>query len=255
MNLMKTIVFIPAYNASKVIEGVFPRIPKDVYRKINKIIIIDDGSKDRTLEVAKKISKKYKKVRIVSYKPNKGYAHAQKTGFLEALSHGADVVAMLHADGQYAPEFLGKLLKPIEDGEADVVQGSRILGKEALSGGMPIYKFIGNRVSSALENLVSGLRLAEYHSGYMLYSRKSLETIPFEKLAEMYHSHKGTCHYDGEMILLAHRNGLRIRQIPIPTRYAGEHSHVKPLKYGFEVINVILRYVANSYKFNEKPSS
>lgn len=246
---MKIIIFMPAYNAAKTIESVFPRIPKKVYRKVDRIIVVNDGSKDNTVQVVKKISKKYKKVKLVNHKVNKGYAQAQKTGFSTALSMGADIVVMLHSDGQYAPELLGKLIEPLEEHKADVVQGSRILGGEALKGGMPSYKFIGNRVSSFIENVVSGLRLSEYHSGYMLYNKRCLKTVPFGKLADKFHSHKGTCHYDGEMILLSHKYGLRIKEVPIPTRYAGEISHVNPYTYGFEVLNVIFRYITNSYNF------
>jgi hypothetical protein len=104
-------------------------------------------------------------------------------------------------------------------------------------------------MSSFIENLVSGLRISEYHSGYMLYSKRALNKVPFEKLADKYHSHKGTCHYDGEMILVSNRMGLRIREVPIPTIYAGEVSHVNPWTYGFEVLQVIIRYVTNGYRF------
>lgn len=246
---MKIVVFMPAYNAAKTIESVFPRIPGDVYRKLHKIIVVDDGSRDGTAKVVRRISRKYKKVELISHKVNRGYAQTQKTGYRAALDGGADIVVMLHSDGQYSPECLGALLEPLEKNKADVVQGSRILGGEALEGGMPSYKFIGNRMSSAIENLVSGLRISEYHSGYMLYSRRALNKLPFEKLADLYHSHKGTCHYDGEMILVSNRMGLRIKEVPIPTIYAGEVSHVNPWTYGFEVMQVIVRYLTGGYKF------
>ncbi|MBI4894365.1 MAG: glycosyltransferase family 2 protein [Candidatus Aenigmarchaeota archaeon] len=246
---MKIIIFMPAYNAAKTIESVFPRIPKSVYRKLHKIIIVNDGSRDDTAKVVKKLSRLYKKIKLITHKVNRGYAQTQKTGYKAALAMGADVVVMLHSDGQYSPEYLDKLLEPLENNKADVVQGSRILGGEALKGGMPSYKFVGNRISSFIENIVSGLDISEYHSGYMLYNKKALTKIPFEKLADIYHSHKGTCHYDGEMILISNRMGLRIKEVPIPTIYAGEISHVNPYTYGFEVLQVIIRYVTKRYKF------
>jgi GT2 family glycosyltransferase len=126
---------------------------------------------------------------------NEGYARAQKSGFTEALRQGADIVVILHSDGQCAPEVLPELLFPLENNTADMVQGSRMVNKnDALKGGMPMYKFIANVSLSTLENIVYGLRFAEYHSGYMLYSRKALETIPFLKLSD-------TFHIDGEILL------------------------------------------------------
>ena len=149
---------------------------------------------------------------------------------------------MLHADGQYAPELLPELLAPLENGEADVVQGSRMLSNSALKGGMPVYKYLANRALTWVENLAFGLNMGEYHSGYMLYSRLCLESFPYDRLSD-------TFHFDGEMILMAAKRKLRIREIAIPTRYADEKSHLKPVQYGFDVLRVVWKDYRGGYNF------
>jgi hypothetical protein len=150
------------------------------------------------------------------------------------------VGVLLHSDGQYSPEKIPELLEPFDSGAADLVQGSRMLGGGALRGGMPLYKFIANKALTAIENRAFGMRLAEYHSGYMLYSRRALETIPFEKLLSSFD-------FDLEMIVLARAKGLRIKEIAIPTIYAGERSHLNPIRYGCDVLSVVRRYRRGIY--------
>jgi hypothetical protein len=136
-----------------------------------------------------------------------------------------------------------RLLTPLMRDEADVVQGSRMLGGGALAGGMPFYKFVANKSLSMLENVAYGMKLAEYHSGYMLYNRRTLESVPFERLSD-------TFHFDGEMLLVSHKRKLRIVQLPIPTRYAKDiKSHLKPIPYGFDVLKVIWRNATGKYDF------
>ena len=239
--MKKIIIVIPAYNAAKTIESVFKRIPKFTLKKINRFIIVNDGSSDNTENVSKRLSKTYK-IKVITHNPNKGYGASQKSGFKEALRLGADIIVLLHSDGQYAPEVMDKLLYPLEKNQEDVVQGSRILGGQALKGRMPFYKYIGNRVLTFIENIAYGMNMAEYHSGYMLYSKKALETIPFEKLSDKFH-------FDGEMLLVSKKKGLRIKEIPIPTKYAEEKSYLNPITYGFEVFKTILNYWRGKYNF------
>lgn len=238
----KIFIVMPAYNVEKLVEGVFKRIPKIIFRKVRKLIIVNDNSIDNTLKVLRKIAKIYPRVEIMNKKQNEGYARAQKTGFAKALDEGADIIVLLHSDGQYAPEELLRLLEPLEKGHAHLVQGSRMLGGGALKGGMPIYKYIANKSLSYLENMAFGMNIAEYHSGYMLYSRKTLEKVPFMKLSD-------TFHFDGEMMFMAHKKKLKIKEIAIPTRYAGETSNLKPIQYGIDVLKIIIKYKLGKYNF------
>ena len=238
---MRIFVVIPAYNAAGTLERVFQRVPAEVRTKIERVLVVNDGSLDGTGALVCRLAGADPKIALIEHATNRGYAQAQKTGFTAALEAGADIVALLHADGQYAPELLPTLLRPLETGEADVVQGSRMLDpRGALRGGMPVYKFVANRVLSALENWVYGMKLAEYHSGYMLYSARTLRAIPFQRLSD-------TFHFDGEMLLMAHRKRLRIREIPIPTHYGDEKSHLKPIRYGLDVLTIMARYLAGKY--------
>lgn len=238
---MRVFVVIPAYEAAATLERVFARVPPDAREAIERFLVVNDGSRDATGPVARRLAAADPKIAVLDHAQNRGYAQAQKTGFTAALEQGADVVALLHADGQYAPEMLATLLQPLLEGRADVVQGSRMMQtRAALAGGMPLYKFLANRTLSMLENRVYGMRLAEYHSGYMLYSARALRTIPFLRLSD-------TFHFDGEMLFMAHRKGLRIVEIPIPTHYGSEKSHLRPIRYGFDVLGIMVRYLTGRY--------
>lgn len=238
---MKAIIVMPAYNAEKTIKNVFEMISPDAMSCISEFIIVDDGSTDSTIKIVDELKKKHN-IKLLKHKQNIGYGGAQKTGFKQALKDNADIMVLLHADGQYDPNLIPKLIAPLEKGEADIVQGSRILGGGALDGGMPFYKYIGNRFLTLLENLAYGMNLAEYHSGYMLYSKKALTTIPFEKLSN-------TFHYDGEMLLMAGKKKLKILELPIPTHYADEKSHLNPITYGIDVLKIILKNFMGKYDF------
>jgi glycosyltransferase involved in cell wall biosynthesis len=240
-SVKKIVVVMPAYNAAKTIESVFERIPKKTLKKISRFVVVNDGSKDGTADILKRLSKKYR-ITVLTHNPNRGYGAAQKTGFQKAVQDGADIAVLLHSDGQYAPEIMDKLLKPLEEGSADIVQGSRILGGGAIEGGMPLYKYVGNRALTCMENIAYGMKMAEYHSGYMLYSKKALTSIQFEKLSN-------TFHFDGEMLLMAGKKKLRILELPIPTRYATEESHLNPITYGFDVIKIIVKNWMGKYDF------
>lgn len=242
----KIFILMPAYNAASTIKEVFPRIPKDFLPNITEFLVINDASKDQTQQAILELQKNYPNITLINKEKNEGYAKAQKTGFNIALEQGADIVVLLHSDGQYAPEEMPRLIEPLLKDEADIVQGSRMLSGEALKGGMPFYKYIANIILSRLENICFKMDLAEYHSGYMLYSKKALKTIPFENISD-------TFHIDGEMLFVGHDLGLRIQQLPIPTRYAQEKSNLKPIKYGFDVLKIMLKYKQGKYNF-KKPN-
>ncbi|MEY4731252.1 MAG: hypothetical protein RL681_198 [Candidatus Parcubacteria bacterium] len=240
----KIIIVVPAYNAEKKLLSVFERIPKGIWEKNISALIVNDGSTDGTKKKIAEVQSRWKeKIAVMDKSMNEGYARAQKSGFTEALKQGADIAVLLHSDGQYAPEKLPELLRPLEEESADIVQGSRMMERRnALKGGMPLYKFVANIVLSTLENWAYGLRFSEYHSGYMLYSRKALQTIPFRKLSD-------TFHFDGEMLLVGAKKGLRVKEIPIPTLYADEVSYVKNIRYGFQVIGIMIKYRLGKYDF------
>ncbi len=239
----KIAVVIPAYKADATLPGVLDRIPASVMDAISHIIIVEDGGTNRPDSVSNQLKQKYSKIEIVWHPENRGYGAAQKTGFRRVLELGVDVGVLLHADGQYAPEEMDRLYKPLIDGTADVVLGSRMHNwRSARKGGMPLYKLIANILLTRLENLCYGMSLSEYHSGYMLYNRRALETIPFEKLSD-------TFHFDGEMLLMAGKKGLRIADLPIPTHYGDEKSHLKPIQYGFDVLKIITRNFMGKYDF------
>lgn len=237
----KVIVVIPAYNAEKTIESVFRQVPKKTLKKIYQFIVVNDCSRDNTLKVLEKLKKTYN-IKVISHSKNRGYGAAQKTGLRAALNKRVDIAVLLHSDGQLAPEEMERLMLPLENNEADLVQGSRILGKGALKGGMPLYKYIGNRILTLVQNIAYGMHMAEYHSGYLLYSRKVLGAIPFEKLSDDFH-------FDVEMLISSNKKGFRIKQVPIPTRYGNEKSHLNPIKYGLDILKTIFRYWTGKYDF------
>ncbi len=242
--MKKIFIVMPAYNAERKILSVFERIPNEIWKKLTSIIVVQDGSTDRTQEQINILKSRYGElVQIINKVKNEGYAQAQKDAFTLALKQGADICVLLHSDGQYAPELLPELLRPLEEDRADIVQGSRMVNKRAaLQGGMPMYKFIANLILSYLENAVYGLRFAEYHSGYMLYSRRALMAIPFSKLSN-------TFHIDGEMLFVGAKKHMRIQEISIPTTYKDEKSHVRPIQYGFNVLGIMLKYLLGKYRF------
>lgn len=234
-------IVIPAYKAAATLPGVLRRIPAETYAETERILVVEDGGEGVPPSTTQELREEYGKVEVLWHEANRGYGAAQKTGFRRALDMGARFVALLHADGQYAPEKLPDLLKPLVEGKCDVVLGSRMKVRgDALRGGMPRYKYVANRALTTLENLVYGLNLSEYHSGYMLYSRRALEAIPFETLSNRFH-------FDGEMLLVAGKRRLRIADVPIPTHYGDEESHLRPIRYGFEVLGVILKYLRGKY--------
>jgi len=237
----RVFVLMPAYNAGATIEKVFARIQDAARRRITRYVAVNDGSRDDTAQALERLQRAFPTLVVLNHETNKGYGEAEKTLLRYALREGADVGIVLHSDGQYSPEKIPELLDPFDRDTADLVQGSRMLDGGALKGGMPFYKFIANKTLTMIENLAFGMKLAEYHSGYMIYSRKALESLPFEKLSASFD-------FDLEMIVLARVKGLRIAEIAIPTIYAGEKSHLNPIKYGIDVLKVVKRYRRGYYQ-------
>jgi glycosyltransferase involved in cell wall biosynthesis len=231
---------MPAYNAGATIERVFARIPPEVKQRIRRYVAVNDGSKDDTAQTLTRLQREFPNLIVLTHENNRGYGEAEKTLLKYAIQEGADVGILLHSDGQYSPEKIPELLEPFDHDTADIVQGSRMLSGGALRGGMPFYKFIANKALTAIENWAFGMKLAEYHSGYMLYSRKAMQTIPWQELSNSFD-------FDLEMIVLARLKGLRIAEVAIPTIYAGEKSHLNPLKYGLDVLSVVRDYKRGKY--------
>lgn len=236
----KLFIVIPAYNAGLTIEKVFERIPAAARKRISRYVVVNDGSQDNTAEVLNRLEKRYSNLTVLTHEKNRGYGAAEKTLLNYAVARQAEVAILLHSDGQYSPEKLLEILKPFDEGKADLVQGSRILGGGALKSGMPLYKYISNKCLTALENRVFGMKMAEYHSGYMAYSRKFLLEVPFNKLSDSFE-------FDLEMIVMAKIKGIRIKEIPIPTIYGEEISYLNPIKYGLDVLSVVKDYKKGKY--------
>ena len=233
-------ILMPAYNAASTIEKVFARIPAAARERIGRYVVVNDGSTDGTEAALARLRVQFPSLMTLAHPVNRGYGAAEKTLLAYALEQGADVGIVLHSDGQYSPELIPDLLRPFDDDTADMVQGSRMLGGSALKGRMPLYKFVANKVLTAIENRAFGMNLAEYHSGYMLYSRKTIASIPFQKLSDSFD-------FDLEMIVMAHIKGLRIQEIAVPTIYAGEVSHLRPVQYGLRVLGIVASYKRGKY--------
>ncbi len=245
MSMSKSAIVIPSYKAEKTLPGVLQRVPgafwkDDAAGREGVAIIVNDCSPDDTGGVAEQLKSQWPAVEIVHHAKNRGYGGAQKSGLSRGLELGADAFAVVHADGQYAPELVLDLLAPIHAGEARIVQGSRMLAGGALKGGMPLIRYIPNRALTFLENLVFRTKMADFHSGYMLYSRELLERVPFERLQNNYN-------FDAEMIIMAKLLGWDCAQLPIPTRYDGEISSLDPIPYGINVLKMMGRYMQGHY--------
>ena len=233
----RVLIFIVAYNAETTITSVLNRIPASLRRPGVEVLIIDDSSKDRTFATGLKHEDREGdfRVTILRNPENQRYGGNQKLGYRYAIDNGFDIVALVHGDGQYAPEKLPDLIEPFIKGEADAVFGSRMMHKaDALSGGMPVYKWVGNQVLTAFENLVLGTNLSEFHSGYRLYSVEALKKIPFERNANDFH-------FDTDIIIQFHFAGLRIVELPIPTFYGDEICRVNGIKYALDCCKAVLR--------------
>lgn len=227
---MSVVVIMPAYNAAQTLEATYAAIPMDV---VDKIILTDDVSHDETVEIARQLG-----LKTVVHIQNRGYGGNQKTSYLEALKDGADIVVMLHPDNQYDATRIPALIEPIRRGEYDMMIGSRLLGEGTLEGGMPLYKFIGNRFLTTVENWVLGQHLSEYHSGFRAYSRKFLTTVPFPLNSDDFV-------FDSEVLAQAAAFNFKVGEIPMPTRYFAEASSIsfrRSVVYGLSTLWTMARY-------------
>lgn len=233
----RLLIFVVAYNAETTIEKVLSRIPESLHTADVEVLIIDDSSKDQTFLHGLRYQQKTSafKITILRTPENQGYGGNQKLGYRYAIDNNFDFVALVHGDGQYAPEELPNLLAPLIAGEADAVFGSRMINKAgARAGGMPLYKWVGNQILTTFQNHMLKTDLSEFHSGYRLYSTAALAQIPFEKNTNDFH-------FDTEIIIQLVLTKLRIAELPIPTYYGDEICHVNGMKYAWDVFKTMLR--------------
>jgi glycosyltransferase involved in cell wall biosynthesis len=230
INKKKICVVLPAYNAGRTLEKTLQEIPSEI---VDDIILVDDASTDNTVEVAQKLG-----LFIYRHDKNKGYGGNQKTCYHLALQRGADLVIMLHPDYQYTPKLLRPMASLLESGFFDVVLGSRVLGVGALAGGMPLYKYIFNRILTLIQNLLMGHKLSEYHTGYRGFTREVLEDLPLERNSNDFV-------FDNEMLSQTIYRGFRIGEISCPTRYFPEASSInfrRSVTYGLGVLKTALAF-------------
>lgn len=243
--MKKLLILIVAYNAELTIGDVIRRIPKDL-RNLYKteVLILDDCSKDATLSKALAIRQDESNgfpITVLSNPRNQGYGGNQKIGYHYAIKENFDYVVLLHGDAQYAPEVMPSLIEPLAAGTADAVMGSRMLQPmEAIRGGMPLYKFVGNQVLTRFQNFVLDANLSEYHTGYRAYTTKLLRQIPFSKNTNDFH-------FDTEIIIQILANRFKIAEVPIPTHYGSEKCHVNGMKYAKDVAIATMKYKLQPY--------
>lgn len=238
---MSVIVIMPAYNAAKTLEVTYASIPVDV---VDKIILTDDVSRDETVEIARQLG-----LKTILHVRNRGYGGNQKTSYLEALKDGAEIVVMLHPDNQYDATRIPALIEPIQAGRYDMMIGSRFLGKGTLEGGMPRYKYIGNRFLTWVENLVMRQNLSEYHSGFRAYSRKFLTTIPFVLNSDDFV-------FDSEVLAQATAFNFKIGEIAVPTRYFEEASSIglkRSVVYGLSTLWTMWKFLLYKIGLSKNP--
>jgi len=227
----KLIIVLPAYNAGLTLEKTYSEIPFDI---VDDIILVDDASKDNTVQVATQIGITH----IIKHEKNKGYGGNQKSCYDKALSLGADIVIMLHPDYQYTPKLIPSMANIIAQGLYDAVFGSRILGKGAIKGGMPMYKFIFNRMLTLSQNILMNQKLSEYHTGYRAFSKQVLEKIN-------YHANSDDFVFDNQMAAQVFYAGFEIAEVTCPTKYFKEASSInfkRSAVYGLGVLGVSLSY-------------
>ncbi len=226
----KVVVVMPAYNAAKTIERTYSEIPMDL---VDEVVLTDDASRDETVEIARRLG-----LRTLVHERNRGYGGNQKTCYTEALRLGADIVVMLHPDYQYTPKLIAAMVALIGDGPFDVVLGSRVLGGRARRGGMPLYKYISNRLLTAAQNYLCSAKLSEYHTGYRAFSRQVLESLPLLENSDDFV-------FDNEMLGQVLFAGFEVGEISCPCAYFEEASSInfqRSVKYGLGVLGVSIRF-------------
>lgn len=236
---MSAVVVIPAYNAGRHIGALIERVVAAAPAQFSRLIVVNDGSTDDTVAEVARLRSRYPQLELVERKRNGGYGAAMKDGLTRAQDGHAELVACVHADGQYSPERLPALVEELRRRELDLLQGSRIASGTALSGGMPLYKYVANACLNQIENHVLGLGMSDYHSGYLLYGQRAL-ALPFRKLSDSFD-------FDLELIAMARAHGLSVGEAPIPTHYGDEVSHLQPISYGLRVLRVLWNYRRGRY--------
>ncbi|HZJ12578.1 MAG TPA: glycosyltransferase family 2 protein [Methyloceanibacter sp.] len=232
-------VVLPAYNAAKTLRQTCEELPRDV---VDDIILTDDASSDNTVEQARVLG-----LHVMKHDSNRGYGANQKTCYAAALARGADIVVMLHPDYQYTPKLVTAMASMIASGEYDLVMGSRILGRGALAGGMPRYKYVANRALTAFQNVMLGCKLSEYHTGYRAWSRKGLERLPLLACSDDFI-------FDNQIIVQTLHFGFRIGEISCPTRYFPEASSInfpRSVVYGLGVVRTSIAYRLHRWGLSE----
>lgn len=234
----KIVVVLPAYNAELTLERTYVEIPHDI---VDEVVLVDDASNDHTLEVGRRLGIKH----IIRHDSNKGYGANQKTCYDKAIELGADIIVMLHPDYQYPPKLIPAMASMICSGLYPVVLGSRILGKGALSGGMPLHKFIANRILTFIQNILLNEKLSEYHTGYRAYSRDVLETINYPANSDNFV-------FDNQVLsqIIFHR--FAIAEITCPTKYFEEASSINfwnSITYGMGVLKVSILHRFQKWGF------
>lgn len=233
----RVIVVMPAYNAAHTLKKTYQAIPKDL---VDKVLVVDDASSDETVKIARKLG-----LETFIHPINLGYGGNQKTCYGEALKYRPDIVVMIHPDYQYDPSLLGDLLKPIFDGRYDIMLGSRIRArKEALAGGMPWWKYFANRFLTLIENIVLGLTLSEYHTGFRAYTKEVLKTIPFGRFSNDFV-------FDQQILVSSISYGFKIGEIPVPVRYFPEASSInflRSVRYGLLTLWTLILFILYNLK-------
>jgi glycosyltransferase involved in cell wall biosynthesis len=237
----KVAVVLPAYNAAKTLRQTYAEIPHDI---VDDVILTDDASNDDTIAVARELG-----IHTLYHPENRGYGGNQKSCYTEALSRGADIVVMLHPDYQYTPRLVAAMASMIASGQYDVVLASRILGRGALAGGMPLYKYVANRGLTFVQNLLMGAKLSEYHTGYRAWSRRVLEELPLAMCSDDFV-------FDNQMLAQATWADYRIGEISCPTKYFAEASSInfrRSCVYGLGVLGTAIDYRANKAGVRRSP--
>ncbi len=230
INGRKVIVVMPAYNAERTLRQTYDEIPHEI---VDDVVLVDDASQDHTVRVAEELA-----IHTIAHAQNRGYGGNQKTCYKTALELGADIVIMLHPDYQYTPKLIRAMASLLSEGLFDCVLGSRILGVGALRGGMPIYKYISNRVLTAVQNLIIGYKLSEYHTGYRGFTQEVLQALPLESNSEDFV-------FDNQMLAQIIYGGYRIGEITCPTRYNEDSSSInfgRSVIYGLGVLKTSMMF-------------
>lgn len=243
-------ILVVTYNAVTTLVKVLQRIQPEAWENVSEVVVFDDASQDNTYELALgfKATSQLSKLQVIRHPRNLGYGGNQKAGYRYFIEKGFDVVVLLHGDGQYAPEILPQLYHPIVAGEADAVFGSRMMKDYGgpLKGGMPLYKYAGNRILTVFENNALGMNLTEFHSGYRAYNLHALAQIDFSAMT-------GDFHFDTEIIIKLHHQGMRIHEAPIPTYYGDEICYVNGMRYAKDVARAVYRYWRTTHSVTKYP--